>query len=51
MVGASSGNSKKVKMNTTVPSRTKPMICLNVSIHMPGLGRKRISSGNGPINR
>ena len=50
-VGTNKGVSRKVKMNTTVPSRTKPMICLNVSIQAPGLGRKRSNCGKTPISR
>ena len=38
------------RINTTVPSRMKPVICLKVSIQAPGFGRKRSNSGNTPIN-
>jgi len=34
-----------------VPNSTKPMSCLNVSIHAPGFGKNRTSAGNAPINK
>ena len=50
-VGTTAVGSMNDRMKTTVPSSTKPVICLKVSIQAPGFGRKRSSSGNTPINR
>src|SRR5919106_7097943 len=47
-LGTTAAGSMKERMNTTVANNTKPVICLNVSIHAPGFGRKRSSSGNTP---
>ena len=51
IVGTTAAGSMNERMNTTVASSTKPLICLNVSIHAPGFGRNRSSSGKTPISK
>ena len=50
-VGTNSGDSSELNNHTTVVSSNMPIAFLNVSIHMPGRGRKRTRPGNAPTSK